>query len=273
MPRIYTIHFILNSVDIFSIHAQEKYTTLDIDYEEDVSSTGSLEMSSESFRNLYPLPPLHDVTQGEGLLDNAHLFSETTRPPHPPTNEITPIQNNTKSVSYPNAEEVSTPVMKRRFLPREVSLGRGPGPGGLGQSTSSMRNLSLGLIDSSMGSMVITDESFQRLSEGDIGIDVDPIPVTNEDIIKNSRGYQIEYGIEANDVGHKIPTSEASNQTAKEKYLPRERMLGRGMESSNTGASARFIDTSVGMIDVSMKSLDLTDTAFMVTGVSSDSTP
>lgn len=29
-------------------------------------------------------------------------------------------------------------------------------------------------------------------------------------------------------------------------------MLGRGMESSNTGASARFIDTSVGMIDVSM---------------------
>jgi hypothetical protein len=48
--------------------------------------------------------------------------------------------------------------------------------------------------------MVITDESFQRLSEGDIGIDVDPIPVTNEDIIKNSRGYQIEYGIEANDV-------------------------------------------------------------------------
>ena len=59
--------------------------------------------------------------------------------------------------------------------------------------------------------MNMTDESFQRLSEGDIGIDVDPIPVTNEDIIKNSR-----------------------------------------VESSNTGASARFIDTSVGMIDVSM---------------------
>ena len=68
------------------------------------------------------------------------------KPPVPPTNDTTPRQGNAR---HPNAQDGSTPIMKTRFLPRELSLGRGPGGLGGGLSSTSMRgDMSLGLESS-----------------------------------------------------------------------------------------------------------------------------
>lgn len=213
--------------------------TIPINFDEDDSSTGSLEISDRSITRMVasgcqhpPMPALQNVTQG--ALDNDLNFAEMARPPVPPTNDTTPRQGNAR---HPNAQDGSTPIMKTRFLPRELSLGRGPGGLGGGLSSTSMRgDMSLGL-ESSMGSMMITDESFQRLSEGEIdfGTDVDPIKVFDD---------KIEY--------------EGSDENKRKgNFLSRDPILERAKDSSNT--TMGFIDTSVGLIDVSMKSLDFNE--------------